>query len=209
MESLNHHKYKRNSSHSEWTRYTPIISSKINLSQMKTSVTRNSRHYLLAKTTWSKLHPIFLYIGGCSLFLCLWNLYLHSFEWLVLPSYIDETTMRLKGRHMDKQWWWTKQKVTNYRHTLFFRKDTHIKYLCAIILRQIVLDKSMLPLHARVMDFFDTVEEKDHKCAMCNIYNSDEVFKAAYNHEKNYWLMVLQGNEWEASRHILHKINWS
>ena len=47
------------------------------------------------------------------------------------------------------------------------------------------LAKSMLPLHARVMGFFDTVEGKHHQCTMYNLYNSAAFFKAMYNHEKN------------------------
>ena len=47
------------------------------------------------------------------------------------------------------------------------------------------LAKMMLPLHARVMAFFDTVEEKHHQCAMYNIYNLDSFYKEVYNHDKN------------------------
>ena len=43
----------------------------------------------------------------------------------------------------------------------------------------------MLPLHAKVMDLFDTLREKHHQQAMYNICNSAAFFKAAYNHEKN------------------------
>ena len=48
------------------------------------------------------------------------------------------------------------------------------------------LAKKILPLHARVMAFFDTVEEKHHQCAMDHLYNSDAFFKGAYNHGGNY-----------------------
>ena len=44
------------------------------------------------------------------------------------------------------------------------------------------LAKRMLPLHARVMAFFFTVEGKHHQFPMDNIYNSDAFFKEAYNH---------------------------
>ena len=70
------------------------------------------------------------------------------------------------------------------------------------------LSKSMLPLHAIVVDFFDNVEGKYHQCAMDNIYNSDAFFKAAYSIDKNYWLMVLQGKELEASHYTLNKRDW-
>ena len=69
------------------------------------------------------------------------------------------------------------------------------------------LSKRMLPPHARVMFFFDTMEVKHHQCAMYTLYNSDKFSKAAYNHEKNYWLVVLQVKEQEASCHVLHKRN--
>ena len=70
---------------------------------------------------------------------------------------------------------------------LFVRKDPHIKYLCAMMLSlKKYLAKRMLPLYARVVDFFDTEEGKHHQCAMENLYNSDAFFKAVNNHEKNY-----------------------
>ena len=56
MDYLHHHKYKLYSSHSKWTRYMPIILSSIYLGQIQTTVTRNQRHYLLTKITWSNLH---------------------------------------------------------------------------------------------------------------------------------------------------------
>ena len=56
IHSLHHHKYKWNPSHINWTRYMVIISSKIYLFQMKTSVTINSRIFLLAKTLDSTLN---------------------------------------------------------------------------------------------------------------------------------------------------------
>ena len=56
VEYLHNHRYSKNSNHSKWTIYMPIISSTIYLVQMKTAVTINSRHYLLSKNTWSNLH---------------------------------------------------------------------------------------------------------------------------------------------------------
>ena len=58
--------------------------------------------------------------------------------------------------------------------------------MCNDSLPKKYLAKRMLPLHARVMDIFDTVEEKHHKCTMDNIYNLDAFFKSSYNHEENY-----------------------
>ena len=70
---------------------------------------------------------------------------------------------------------------------LFVRKDPHTKYLCAIMLCQkTYLAKRILPLYARVMDFFDTEEGKHHQRAMENLYNLEAFFKAVNNHEKNY-----------------------
>ena len=201
MDSLNHHKYKWNSSHSDWTRYMPIILSTINLGQMQTAVTRNSRHSLLSKTTWSNIHlkinsklegAASSYVNG---------IYIVSFS-------IYEMIMFFKGHHADKKGWCTKQNVMDDRHMLFVIKDTHIKYLFEIILRPNKISKRMLPIHATVMDFFDTVDEKNHQRAMDNLYSSDDFFKAVYNHEKNYWLMVLRGKEWGKYRHTLHKRNW-
>ena len=62
----------------------------------------------------------------------------------------------------------------DYRHMVFIRYDTHIKYLCEIILCQKTdLAKKMLPLHSRVMAFFDIMKEKHHQCTMNNLYHSD------------------------------------
>ena len=47
-------------------------------------------------------------------------------------------------------------------HMIFVRKDTHIKYLFAMIICQKNSYKRMLPLRARVMDLFDNLEEKHH-----------------------------------------------
>ena len=81
--------------------------------------------------------------------------------------------------------------------------------MCNDPLPKIYLAKRMVPLHAIVVAFFDTVEGKYHQRAMYNIYNSDAFSKASYNHEKNYRLMMLQWKEWEASCHTLHNRNWS
>ena len=71
----------------------------------------------------------------------------------------------------------------HYRHVIFVRKDTHIKYVFEMILLKKVLSKKIFPLHARVVDFFDTVEGKNYQCASYNIYNSDTFFKEEYNNE--------------------------
>ena len=63
--------------------------------------------------------------------------------------------------------------------------------MCNDPLSKIYLAKRMVPLHAIVVAFFDTVR------AMYNIYNSDAFSKAAYNHEKitESWCYK-ERNEW-------------
>ena len=56
-----------------------------------------------------------------------------------------------------------------YRYKIFMCNDPSPKTYLA---------KSILSLHARVMAFFDNVEEKHHQCVMDNLYNSDAFFKA-------------------------------
>ena len=50
--------------------------------------------------------------------------------------FMDEISMRFKVHHADKKVLHTKQKVVDYRHIIFLRKDTNIEYLCAMILNQ-------------------------------------------------------------------------
>ena len=110
---------------------------------------------------------------GCSLFLFQWNLYFHSLNaWCRLfHRWNDHAFQRSPcGQKLLCK----KKKVMDYRHMLFIRNNTHIKYLCAMIL--------LLPLHTRVMAFFDTVEGKHHQCAMYNLCKSGGFFKAAYKH---------------------------
>ena len=47
----------------------------------------------------------------------------------------------------------------DYRHTFFVRKDTHIKYLFEIILRPNKISKRIFPFRARVVSFFNNVDE--------------------------------------------------
>ena len=54
---------------------------------IQNSTTINSRNYLLDKKTWSNHHlERNDQIGKCSLFLCGWDLYVHSFGCFVLSS---------------------------------------------------------------------------------------------------------------------------
>ena len=106
---------------------------------------------------------------------------------------IYEMTMRFKVHHADKKGWCKNQKVMYYRHMLFVREDIHIKYLCAMIFRQ-----KQIYLKRRwnfMLEWwhFLIMWKKHHQCVMYNLYNSDAFSKAAYNHEKNYWIVVLRG----------------
>ena len=63
--------------------------------------------------------------------------FLFPLIWLLGVAFsIDEKTMHFKGRHADKKGRCKKKKVMDYTHMLFVRKDTHIKYSCAIFFRQ-------------------------------------------------------------------------
>ena len=70
---------------------------------------------------------------------------------------------------------------------------TYQIFMCNGPLPKTYVSKIMLPLHNRVMDSFDTVDEKQHQCAMYYVCNLAAFFKEVYNHEKNYYLVVLQG----------------
>ena len=48
---------------------------------------------------------------------------------------------------------------------------TYKIFICNDPLEKTYLAKRMLPLHSRVMDFFGTVDEKHHQCAIYNLYN--------------------------------------
>ena len=103
---------------------------------MKTSVTRNSRHYLLAKTTLSNLRLKTIPNWGVQPLLVLIKFIFPLIWTLGIAFSADEITMHFKGHHAGGKWWCKNQKVVYYRHMIFVRKDTHIKYLCSIILCQ-------------------------------------------------------------------------
>ena len=92
---------------------------------------------------------------------------------------IDEMTIRFKVHYARGEVLRKNQKVMDYRHIIFARKDTHIKYLCAMIFVKKYLAKSIFPLHARLVAIFYAAEEKHHQCAMDHLYNSAAFFKAA------------------------------
>ena len=53
-----------------------------------------------------------------------------------------------------------------HKYALCQKGYTYKIPMCNDSLPKTYLDKRMLSLHTRVMAFFDTVEEKNHQCAM-------------------------------------------
>ena len=103
---------------------------------------------------------------------------------------MDEMTMSSKGSHTEKEVWRTKNRVEDYRSMILFIKDTNIKYLFVMIMWQFVYIKGCFHFMLEMAPF-DTVEGKHHQYAMEYLYNLANFFKAAYNHEKKNWLVVL------------------
>ena len=66
-----------------------------------------------------------------------------------------------------------------HTYDIFQKVYTYNIFMCNYTSPKIYLSKRMLPLHARVMDFFDIMEVKYHQCEMDNMYNSGTFFKAA------------------------------
>ena len=129
-DSIHHHNYKHNSRYSVWKIYMSTISSTTHLGQIKTDITRASRHYLLAKKPWPNLHlKQNFQIGRYSLFLCRWTLYFHSygcllspFTWMKRPC-VSKTIMRGGKDDVQIRRWWITDRL-------------HIKYLYAMTLCQ-------------------------------------------------------------------------
>ena len=71
-----------------------------------------------------------------NIFLYWWNLYFQSFGHLVPPFTYMKWPCVSKITMRTKKGWRTNKNVKDYRHMLFVRKDTHIKYSCALILCQ-------------------------------------------------------------------------
>ena len=104
MDSLHHYKYKWNSSHSKWTRYTAIISSSIYLGQIQTAVTRTSRHSLLSKNHLIKTPPKTKSPDWRVQPLLMSIEFIFSLIWMLgVTISIDKMTMRFKGHHVDKK----------------------------------------------------------------------------------------------------------
>ena len=72
------------------------------------------------------------------------------------------------------------------RYALFQKVYTYKIFMCNDPLPKTDLAKSFFPFYARVMAFFDTVDEKHHQCVMYHIYNLDAFIKAEYICEKDY-----------------------
>ena len=104
---------------------------------------------------------------------------------LVVAFYMDERNMSFKGLHADQKMMAYKEKGGGLQTDAIFQKEyTYQIFMCNYPLPKIYLAKRVLPPHARVMAFFNTMEEKHHQLAMDNLYKSDDFFTAAYNHEK-------------------------
>ena len=104
LKYIHHHNHKQNSRQSTCKSYKTMISSTINLSQMKTAVTITSKHYLLAKIASSNLHLKHNFqIGRYILFLFEWAFHFNSFGCLVSPFLVMKMTMYFKGHHADKK----------------------------------------------------------------------------------------------------------
>ena len=112
MDSLHHHNYKWDSSHSEWTSYMAIISSTIYLGQMQPPSQEIQGILCLLKPPDQTSNFKKIQIGGCGLFLCWWNLYFHSFWFLMLPfllmelSCFSRVTMWTKKDDVQSERWW-------------------------------------------------------------------------------------------------------
>ena len=103
------------------------------------------------------------------------TVFLFPFVWMSGVTFlIDETTIHVKGRQADKK----------TGCAIFQKRYTYQIFMCNDPLQKKCFAKRMLPLHLKVMFFFDTVEGKHHQRAMDNIYISGTFFKAAYNYEK-------------------------
>ena len=79
------------------------------------------------RTQWPnwKVQPFLMRMG-----------FIFSLIWMLVANFsIDEITMLFKSHHT-KKWLRKKKNMMDYRHMIFVRKDTHIKYLCALILYQ-------------------------------------------------------------------------
>ena len=92
--------------------------------------------------------------------------------------------MRFKGNYGDRKRMMHKSEGHGLQTYAILQNGYPHQMLCAMILCQRILDKSLTPLDAIVMARFDTVEGKQHQCAIDNLYKSFTFFKAVYNHEK-------------------------
>ena len=74
----------------------------------------------------------------------------------------------------------------SYRHMVFQKGYAYKIFMCNDPSTKIYTAKNMLPLHDRVLAFFDAVEEKHYQRVMDHLYISDAFLKSAYKHEKYY-----------------------
>ena len=160
---------------------------------MKTSVTRNSRHYLLAKTTLSNLRLKTIPNWGGAASSRVDKIYIsaHLNSWYRL--FRRWNNHAFQGSPCGGEMVMQKSKGGILQtYDICQKRYTYKIFMFNYPLPKQYLSKRMFSLNARVVEFFDTVEGKHHQCTMDYLYNSDTFFKAAYNHEKNYWLVVLR-----------------
>lgn len=97
--------------------------------------------------------------------------------WLVGVCFaIDEMTIAFQAMHIDKRRITKKNKSDGFQadalcddgfcYQFYFRNHPAPK---------VHTDKSLSPLHARVMALFDTLQDDYHICGMDNLYNSGQL----------------------------------
>ena len=112
--------------------------------------------------------------------------YLFPLIWLLGACFaIDEMKIGFQGMHADKKRITYKAEGYGFQvdaicedgfcFQFYFRNDpANVEYT----------KTGLLPLHSRVMTFFDSVEDDYHVCGMDNLYNSVTFFKRTWKHKR-------------------------
>ena len=96
---------------------------------------------------------------------------------------MDEMDMCFKGHHTGKIRMTYKPEGYGLQTDAIFQKGyTYQIFMFNVPVSKTYLSKSLYTLDDRVMALLDMLEEKNHQCAMHNLYNSATFFKAEYNH---------------------------
>ena len=97
---------------------------------------------------------------------------------------IDEMTIGFQGKHADKR------RITYKRAGDGFQCDalcengfTYQFYFRNHPAPPKYLKMKLSPLHSRVMALFDSLTDRNHICAMDNLYNSDNFCRVSFTHE--------------------------